>query len=152
MRKLLIILAALVLAIQLAPVDRSNPPVTMEAPADEAPAAILRRSCYDCHSNETEWPWYSYVAPVSWLVSRDVKEAREHLNFSQWDQYDDKQIRKIKEEIVDEVAKKAMPLKIYLAMHRDAKVSDEDFQIIKRWAEAGGMMEKKHEERREGIE
>jgi len=141
-KKLLIAVAVLLVGIQLIPVDRSNPPVTMDVSADEAAAKILRRSCYDCHSNETVWPWYSFVAPVSWLVSGDVEEAREHVNFSQWDQYDEKRVGKIKEEIVDEVGNQAMPLKIYLVMHREAQVSAADFQTIKKWAEAEvGMME-----------
>ncbi len=136
-KKLLIAAAIVVVAIQFIPVDRSNPPVAMDAATDDATKAILRRACYDCHSNETMWPWYSYVAPVSWLVSSDVEHAREHLNFSEWDKYDEKRVGKIKEEIVEEVGEKRMPLKIYLPMHPEAKISDTDFQIIKAWAEAG---------------
>jgi hypothetical protein len=134
-KKLLILLLVVVVAIQLIPVDRNNPPVTRDVGADAAAAAVLRRSCYDCHSNETVWPWYGYVAPVSWLVNGDVEHAREHLNFSEWDQYDEKRIRKIKEEIIEEVDNENMPLKIYLVMHRDANLSDADFQAIKSWAE-----------------
>lgn len=82
----LLSLAALAVLIQFVPVDRSNPPITREIAWDsEATEELARRSCYDCHSNETEWPWYSSVAPVSWLVARDVAEARGHLNFSTWD-------------------------------------------------------------------
>src|SRR5450759_484008 len=71
-------------AIQLIPVDRTNPPVQKEMPAPPDVQAILRRSCYDCHSNETVWLWYSKVAPISWLVSRDVRQGRRELNFSDW--------------------------------------------------------------------
>jgi hypothetical protein len=134
MKKILTAIAIVAVGIQLVPVQRSNPPVTMDMNADPAAAAILRRACYDCHSNETTWPWYSYVAPVSWLVSDDVKEARSHLNFSEWDKYEEKRRRKIKEEIVEEVGEKRMPLKIYLSLHPEAKISDEDFQTIKAWA------------------
>jgi len=152
-KKLLIAVVIIVVGIQFIPVDRSNPPVTMDVGADEATAMILRRSCYDCHSNETVWPWYSYVAPVSWLISEDVEHAREHVNFSEWDKYDEKRINKIKEDIVEEVGGKAMPLKSYLVMHTQARVSDVDFQIIKNWAEAGeGMMKEEHEDSSEGNE
>ena len=63
------------------PVDHTNPPVTGEIEAPEEVIAILRRACYDCHSNETKWPWYSYVAPVSWLVSDDVRDGRKTHEF-----------------------------------------------------------------------
>jgi len=69
-------------------VDRSNPPVEADLEAPAAVTAVLRTACYDCHSNETHWPWYSYVAPVSWLVARDVEEARSEFSFSRWDQLD----------------------------------------------------------------
>jgi len=77
---------AVFVALQFVPVDTSNPPATVdiEAPADVK--EILQRSCYDCHSNETRWPWYFRIAPFSWLAAHDVEEGREHLNFSEWDQ------------------------------------------------------------------
>ncbi len=136
MKKILMAIAIVAVGIQLVPVQRSNPPVTKDVGAEPAAATILRRACYDCHSNETAWPWYSYVAPVSWLVSDDVKEARSHLNFSEWDKYDEKRRRKIKEEIVEEVGEKRMPLKIYLPLHPEARISETDFQTIKSWAES----------------
>jgi len=87
-RVLGIIAAALVLgflAIQLVPVERTNPPVIAEPNWDTPETRVLaQRACFDCHSNETVWPWYSYVAPVSWLVARDTNEGREVLNFSEW--------------------------------------------------------------------
>src|SRR5688572_19601769 len=87
----------LLVAIQFVPVDRVNPPVEAEVPALANVRAILRRACYDCHSNETVWPWYSQVAPVSWLVVRDVREGREELNFSTWNRITtQKQVKKLK--------------------------------------------------------
>ena len=81
-------LVLLAVLIQLIPYghDHSNPPV-MEEPTWDSPQtrAIVKRACFDCHSNETVWPWYSNIAPASWLVYRDVSEGREHLNFSEWD-------------------------------------------------------------------
>jgi hypothetical protein len=111
-------LAALVV-IQLVPVDTSNPPVTADVPAGPPVKAVLRRACYDCHSNETTWPWYSRVAPVSWLVARDVREGRAELNFSVWDRYTtQQQVKKLKESW-EQVAEGEMPPWFYLPAHRD---------------------------------
>ena len=86
------------LLIQLVPVDRSNPPVESEISTPPEVHIILRKACYDCHSNETTWPWYSKVAPVSWLVASDVHEGREELNFSTWASYNSEQkVKKLKE-------------------------------------------------------
>ena len=84
-KMVLVFAVVLFVAIQLVPVDRSNPPVEADLEAPEAVTAVLRTACYDCHSNETHWPWYSYVAPVSWLVAHDVEEARSEFSFSRWE-------------------------------------------------------------------
>ncbi|GAB4340511.1 MAG: heme-binding domain-containing protein [Calditrichia bacterium] len=137
MRKsLLLILNVLIVAlllIQFIPVKRNNPTETAALQAPEAVAALLQRSCYDCHSNRTHWPWYSRIAPVSWLVSHDVQEGREELNFSQWGKYDDKKKNKMLHEIVEEVEKGKMPLKIYTLMHPHAKISETDLLILRDW-------------------
>src|SRR6185503_8478001 len=86
MRRVLLVAVALLLAMQLVPVARTGRPgavVRLDAPAEVA--AALRLACYDCHSQATVWPWYSRIAPVSWLVAHDVVEGREHLDFSTWD-------------------------------------------------------------------
>ena len=80
-------LAVLVIA-QAFRIDTTNPPIQQDVAAPPAVAAVLRRACYDCHSNETVWPWYSQVAPISWLLERDVREGREELNFSVWNMYE----------------------------------------------------------------
>ena len=72
----------LLVALQLVPIDRDNPPVDFDMPAPSAVKSILKRSCYDCHSHETRWPWYGYVAPVPWLLAYNVAEARSELNLS----------------------------------------------------------------------
>ena len=79
-----IIVLVVIIAIQFWPVERTNPPVLSDIEAPQEVKAVLHAACYDCHSNETRWPWYSYVAPASWLVTSDVTEAREHLNLSEW--------------------------------------------------------------------
>jgi hypothetical protein len=121
-------------AIQLVPVNRSNPAVEAEVPAPPVVRAILRRACYDCHSNETVWPWYSHVAPISWLVARDVQEGREELNFSTWNRVPtQQQVKKLKESW-KEVAESEMPPWFYLGIHRDAALSDEDRAALRHWA------------------
>ncbi len=84
MKKILIIFIVVAIGIQFIPTDRSNPPVTHELQASPEVMAILERACYDCHSNETVWPWYSKVAPVSWQISSHVVVGRRHVNFSEW--------------------------------------------------------------------
>jgi hypothetical protein len=125
---------AIFVVLQFVPVNRSNPPVTVEVPARPEARAVLRRACYDCHSHETVWPWYSRVAPVSWLVTRDVRKGRDELNFSTWDKYSTKeQFEKLKESW-EEVDEGEMPLWFYLPVHRDAVLTGEDRAILRRWS------------------
>ncbi|MFQ5676636.1 MAG: heme-binding domain-containing protein [bacterium] len=134
-KKGFVVILVAVVAIQFYPVDRTNPAITSEVEVDEEVMQILRRSCYDCHSNETVWPWYSYIAPISWLVADDVHEAREHLNFSEWDKYDLQQRQHKLEELVEEVDAGEMPLKKYVFMHPGTEVSDDEVNVLKSWAE-----------------
>ncbi len=128
---LLVVLAV----IQLVPVERSNPPVARTVEVPEDVGAIFRRACWDCHSNETVWPWYSRVAPVSWLVAHDVHEGREELNFTQWDYPPPKRRKKLEE--IDEVLGDAeMPLPIYLRVHPKAALSPAEIDLVQRWARA----------------
>lgn len=122
--------------LQLIPVDRTNPPVEREVQAAPEVKAILTRACYDCHSNETVWPWYSRVAPVSWLVAWDVKEGREELNFSTWNRYDAKQRAKKIKESWEEVQEGEMPPWFYVPLHGEARLSDRDRRILGAWAGA----------------
>lgn len=124
---------ALLLLIQLIPASRTNPPVEGLVPAPDSVLAVLRQSCFDCHSYETRWPWYAHVAPVSWLVAQDVNEGREHLNFSTWNRYDAERRADKLEEIWEEVEAGEMPLKIYLPLHPDAKLSQRDRAVIHTW-------------------
>ena len=122
-------------AAQLVRCSHDNPPVTAEIQAPADVQQILERSCYDCHSNETRWPWYSQVAPVMWLVAHDVNEGREHLNFSTWGGLSEKAKHKAKQEIAEMVEKGEMPMGIYVPLHPEAKVSDEDQRKIRAWAD-----------------
>jgi hypothetical protein len=131
----LLLLLAFV-AIQFVPTDLTNPPVdtalALQAPPEVD--AILRRSCYDCHSHETQWPWYSRVAPVSWLLARDVQEGREHLNFSEWNGYNQSRREHKAEEMVELTAAGEMPLWFYVPLHPSAKLSPADLDTLARWA------------------
>ena len=114
-------------------VEQTNPPVTGEIEAPEEVMAILRRSCYDCHSNETVWPWYSYVAPMSWLVAKDVREGREELNFSEWSSYNTKQQNHKRKECAEEVKEGEMPLWFYTPLHPEAKLQPPDIELLISW-------------------
>lgn len=128
--------AVLALA-QLVQCQRTNPPVTGEVDAPPAVKEVLCRSCYDCHSNETRWPWYAHVAPISWLLHRDVVEGRRHLNFSEWDKLaPDKRARR-KNGCWRQVQEGDMPLWFYLPLHPPAKLSDADKELIHQWAATG---------------
>lgn len=120
--------------IQLVPVDRSNPPVEAEIPAPPEAKMVLRKACYDCHSNETIWPWYSYVAPISWLVAYDVHEGRAELNFSAWNRYSTKQqVEKLKESL-EEIEEGEMPPWFYMSVHRNIQLSTRDRDVLLTWA------------------
>jgi hypothetical protein len=108
------------LVIQLIPLDRSNPPVVKEPNWDsQQTRALAVRACFDCHSNETKWPWYAYVAPVSWVVVHDTQEGRGYLNFSDWG----KGTARL-EQIAEVVQNGSMPKRIYLPMHPEAQLTD----------------------------
>lgn len=111
-------------AIQFVPYgrDRVNPPVASE-PAWDSPATrvLARQACFDCHSNETEWPAYSRVAPASWLIHRDVSEGRAALNFSEWQRPQEKAT-----EIHETIFEREMPPAAYQLMHAHARLSDAD--------------------------
>jgi hypothetical protein len=121
-----VVLAIVVLfaAIQFAPYghQHTNPPVRKQ-PSWSSPhvASLARSACFDCHSNETRWPWYSYVAPMSWLVARDVVEGRQHLNFSEFDAP-----QKRAKDAAEELREGEMPPWFYLPLHAEARLGDSD--------------------------
>ena len=99
MKKFIIFLVVVIIGIQFIPVERTNPPVVSDIDAPSEVKDILRKACYDCHSNETKWVWYTKIAPASFLAVKDVNEGREHLNFSEWGNYTSK-TEEIKKEIL----------------------------------------------------
>lgn len=116
----------------------SNPSENIQAvlPVHPEVAATLSRSCNDCHSNNTVWPWYSNVAPVSWLVVSDVKAGRSDLNFSSWGAYDREKQQKLLGEICEKVEEGEMPGDVYTLMHANARLSDADRRTICAWTSA----------------
>lgn len=138
----LIILAVAFIGIQFVRPAKTNPAVDNTrtiASLGQVPAnvsAILERSCNDCHTHNTRWPWYSEIAPVSWYVAHDVNEGREHLNLSDWASYDPKRASRKLDEICEEIEKGAMPPSAYVLLHPSAKLSDEDKKALCEWAKA----------------
>lgn len=137
MKKVAIVFVLIFIGIQFFSVSKTNPPVSAELDASPEVKGIFKRACYDCHSNETNWPWYSSVAPVSWLVSDDVNEGREHLNFSEWGNLTRKKIAHAKEEIWDEVKDGDMPLWKYTIIHSEARLTQKEKEIIREWTGQG---------------
>lgn len=123
-----------IVVMQLVRPTRENPPVTGDLVTPPEVKSVLKKACYDCHSNETVWPWYSNVAPVMWLVARDVNDGRKHLNFSVWDSYEQKRKDKKLDEIAEEVGEGEMPMAIYVPLHPEAKLTDAEKKLLVDWA------------------
>ena len=126
LRILIPVLAIMLIAIQFVPVSRTNPPVTREVKWNAPETrALAQRACFACHSNETVWPAYSYIAPISWRVIDHVKDGREELNFSAWDQpnadFD---------EVERNISRGEMPLKDYLLLHSEARLTAAETQQL----------------------
>lgn len=141
LNKILLGLLAIFIISQFFPANL--PEVILDNPSDlllnnDVPKDIekmLRATCYDCHSNETVYPWYSYVSPVKFLISKDTRDARKHLNFSEWENYSKADMLEALDEISEEVGEGEMPMKIYPITHPDAKLSDVDREVLISWAE-----------------
>lgn len=133
MKKLTALLILVLIGIQFIPVERTNPPVVLDVDAPPQVKEILKKACYDCHSNETDWAWYTKIAPMSFLAIKDVDEGREHLNFSEWGKYTTK-AGQVKDEIWEEVKEEHMPPWMYRIVHSSAKLSLEEKDIIRAWA------------------
>jgi len=131
----------LLLATQFIPLNRSNPSVdpsqtiyaTLPVPAEVK--AVFERSCKNCHSDETAWPWYSYVAPVSWVVAHDVHQARKMMNLSEWGSYSAKRKEDRLEEICEQVTNGDMPDRKYAIFHRGARLTPEEREAVCQWTD-----------------
>ena len=97
---------------------------------------IIKTSCYDCHSNKTKYPWYSEIAPVSWFLAHHINEGKEHLNFSEWALYNKDQKGHVINDMEEYLEEQKMPLKSYLWIHNDAKLTQEQYDILLAWVES----------------
>jgi hypothetical protein len=130
-----IVVVALLVAIQVVRPAHTNPPTdaqrTLQAQLGPGVvSAVIDRSCRDCHSNETTWPWYSHVAPVSWLIAYDVSDGREALNFSDWASYSPDRQQKLLARSCDEVTEGEMPGLWYTLIHRGARLTTVEVAAI----------------------
>ena len=130
LKKIVLILIGMGLAvfllIQLIPIDHSNPPTTTEPKWSSPEArALVKEHCFQCHSNETEWPWYSYIAPASWLIRWDVKNGRSQSNFSEWDKNPGEL-----DEMIGEIQEGGMPPIQYTIFHPNSKMNDQQKQAL----------------------
>ena len=138
-KKVLIFLLVVLVIMQFFRIDKTNPKVekAKDLIAITNPPAViekmLRSACYDCHSNETKYPWYSNVAPVSWVLADHIKEGREYLNFSKWGDYSEDKANHKLHECEEEVEHKEMPIKGYTLTHGDADLSDEQREKLADW-------------------
>ncbi|MEJ2003681.1 MAG: heme-binding domain-containing protein [Cyclobacteriaceae bacterium] len=138
-RKVLIVLLVALVVIQFIPIDRDIPEpddsvdfIYMTDPPNDV-VVTLMNACYDCHSYETRYPWYANIAPVKFWLQDHVLEAREHLNFSEWGNYDtERKLHKL-EEIAEEVEEGEMPLDSYKWMHGDARLDEEEISALTNW-------------------
>ena len=135
-KKILIVVIVAFIVMQFFRIDMSAPQIdvakdfiTITNPSDEV-KQLLKSTCYDCHSYETKYPWYSQVAPVSWWLKHHVNEGREELNFSEWGSYDAEKVDHKLEECAEEVEEAEMPLKPYTFTHSEAKLSQEQRETL----------------------
>lgn len=148
LKRILLGLVAVLVILQFFRIDKTNPPldqpndfITQTNPPQEI-AALLKDACYDCHSHETKYPWYTNIAPVSWWIKDHIDEAREHLNFSIWGTYEAKKRAHKLEECYEEVEEKHMPLKSYTWMHPEAKLDESQRSKLVKWFKAREGQEK----------
>ena len=127
--------------IQFVGPQKTNPPIilaeSIEAHVHLTPRVgqILKRSCSNCHSHETQWPWYSNVAPISWFVIDNVQFGRRKMNLSNWAQYDQEKTAYLLDAICEMTETGEMPLLPYLWMHQEGHLGEEDIRLICHWAE-----------------
>ncbi len=123
----------------------SNPPIVPGETLEESTTVpadvqmIIGRSCGDCHSNKTVYPWYSKVTPFNWFLANHIEDARKEMNFSVWNTYAPKRKLKKLEDIREQLEAKEMPLPSYLWIHRDAVLSEEQSGLVLEWAAAEGL-------------
>ena len=133
-------LAVVFVLLQFTNPARTNPPVVNDLMATNPPppeiAALLHAACYDCHSDETKWPWYSHIAPVSWLIASDVNDGRRDMNFSDWPANDPVRVAKRLENMSEKLGYDEMPPKKYTLIHADARLTDSQRKEFENWLDS----------------
>lgn len=111
----------------------SKPFLAETQPSDQV-KTILFNACYDCHSNNTQYPWYFTVTPINFRIKAHIDEGKEHLNFSEWSNYNKNQKAHALEEVIEVLEKKEMPLKTYVWLHNEGKLTEENAKTVIDWA------------------
>lgn len=134
MKRFLLILLAIFIVMQFFRIEKTNPVTdkNLEIKTEEGIMDIFRTACYDCHSNDTKYPWYSNIAPFSWTISKHITEGRKALNFSIWETYSEDEKKEHLKDIYRTIYA-SMPLQPYLLIHTKANISSEDRKIIRDW-------------------
>ncbi len=139
---IVVVLFSVLVVIQFFRPDFTNPPLVQSETLQSATAvpenvqAIFNRSCNDCHTNETVYPWYSKIQPAAWFLADHIKEGRSEMNFSLWNTYEARRKKRKLEEICQQIETKAMPLPSYLWIHRDAELSDVEIKTLCDWTKS----------------
>ncbi|PCH76075.1 MAG: cytochrome C [Flavobacteriaceae bacterium] len=141
MKKKALILVGILVLIQLIRPEKNTAAIGPVIVADELlitdeVAVILEKSCYDCHSNRSNYLWYAEVAPVSWLIAHHVNDGKEHLNFSEWNTYNNFQKEHIIKDLYKEIKEDKMPLKTYTWMHPEALLSATEKEVLLSWVKS----------------
>lgn len=140
MKKVLLAVLVVIILIQFIRPDKNNSQnytndiSTVENVPVEV-QEILKTSCNDCHSNNTEYPWYSEIAPISWYLASHVNDGKKHLNFSEWTSYNEDQKSHIIKDLKGELKDQEMPLKSYLIIHKNAKLTDSQYETLLNWVQ-----------------
>ena len=132
-KQTLLVVLVIFIGLQFVPTERTNPPVETTSVGAQPVMDLFRRACFDCHSNETNWPWYGKVAPFSWLVARDVNKGREVLNFSTWNQLSGSDRARLKAEIWKTVKFGDMPPPFYTLGNPEGQVTTDDHALLRNW-------------------
>lgn len=139
MKKILLYGIFIFLSFQLIQIDKENPSVDKKIDYNRVTYAspeiqkILKKACYDCHSNEVNYPWYSSIAPISWFIKEHVNQGKEYVNFSEYGKYNHYQKEHINSSLYRVIENKTMPLNSYLWMHKEANLSEEEYVLLLNW-------------------
>ena len=139
-KRLILIVVIIVIGIQFIPTNRNTSTELLETDVSKSLSVpdevqkIFKRSCYDCHSNNTNYPWYYKIQPVSWLLENHIKKGKKELNFSEFGSYSKRRQKSKLKAIKNQIIDNEMPLSSYTLIHRNAKLSEKDRALIKQWA------------------